>query len=95
MLKAKPYLEASAEEGTMATDAKEEVIGTTMAWNDHLRLKIKENSKVTISLLDKTDNATIFAYECSAREFRLQNGSKKYNVLDKHFNQLGHLIFDF
>lgn len=79
----------------MATDPKEEVVGTTMAWSDNLRLKIKENSKITFRLVDKTENVTIFSYECSAREFRLQSGSKRFNVLDRSFSQLGHLMFDY
>lgn len=61
-LKAKPYLQATVEEISMATDPKDEVVGTTMTWNDNLRLKIKENSQITITLIDKTEDVEIFGY---------------------------------
>lgn len=61
-LKAKPYLQATVEEISTATDPKDEVVGTTMTWNDNLRLKIKDNSKITISLIDNTEDVTIFSY---------------------------------
>lgn len=61
-----------------------------------MRLRIKENSKVTVSLLDKNENETyIFKYESSAKEYRMQAGIKKFNVLDKGYLYLGTVQFDF
>ena len=95
-LKARPYLQFTADEICMATEPKDEVLGTSITWGESLRLKIKENSKVTIELFDKDDTSShIFQYECSAKEFRLTNGSKKFNIHDKKYNQLGLLCFDF
>ncbi len=61
-----------------------------------LRLRIKEGSKITLSLLDKNSNdAPIFKYESSAREFRLQSGTRRFNVFDASFLYLGTLEVDF
>lgn len=47
-------------------------------------------------MLDQNDNSfTIFKYECSAKEFRVENGRKRFNVLDKNFLSLGAVEFDF
>jgi hypothetical protein len=57
---------------------------------------VKEGSKVTLSLLDKnSNNAAIFRYECNAREFRLQAGSRRFNVFGADFLYLGTLELDF
>lgn len=90
--KTKPYLQAACEEVTATTDSKEEAQGLSLAWTDGLRLRVKENSKITLSLLDKNDNgASIFKYECTAKEFRLQAGSKKFNVFGNDYLYLGTL----
>jgi hypothetical protein len=49
-----------------------------------------------VSLVDKEDTLNnIFRYGCTAKEFRLQSGSKKWNILDKAYNLLGWLSFDY
>ena len=61
-----------------------------------MRVRIKESSKIEFNLIDKDDNSVpMFKYECSAKEFRLQNGAKKFTVLDKDYTQLGWLSFDY
>jgi hypothetical protein len=63
-----------------------------VAWSEVLRLRVKEGSKITLSLLDKnTNGAPIFKYESSAREFRLQSGTRKFNVFGADFLYLGTL----
>jgi hypothetical protein len=70
--------------------------GLAASWTEQLRLRVKENSRITISLLDKNSaNSSIFSYECNAKEFRIQNGSKKFNVLDQDYYYLGVIEFDF
>lgn len=57
---------------------------------------MKESSKLTLSLLDKNSNGTpIFKYESSAREFRLQSGTRRFNVFGADFLYLGILEVDF
>lgn len=47
-------------------------------------------------LYDKNDNdAKIFIYSASTKEFRTLAGSKVYNVIDKNFEPLGILTFDY
>lgn len=61
-----------------------------MSWTETLRLRVKEGSKLTLSLLDKNSNDTpVFCYECNAREFRLQSGSRRFNVFGADFLYLG------
>lgn len=67
-----------------------------ITWSEVLRLRVKENSKITLSLLDKNSNGTpIFKYESNAREFKLQSGSRRFNVFDASFLYLGTLEVDF
>ena len=57
---------------------------------------MKENSKIWVSLIDKSDSESyIFKYESNTKEFKLQNGSKKFNVFDKNYFYLGTVEFDF
>jgi len=53
--KTKPYLEFKTEEGSIISDQKEEPKGLVLSWNETLRLRIKENSKINIHLLDKNE----------------------------------------
>lgn len=67
-----------------------------VTWSEVLRMRVKENSKITLSLLDKNSNGTpIFKYESNAREFKLQSGSRRFNVFDANFLYLGTLEVDF
>jgi len=94
--KTKPFINLATEEGSTATEARPDGKGLLLTWTDSLRLRINENSRIIISLLDQNDNSSvIFKYECSAKEFRVENGRKRFSVLDKNFLSLGAVEFDF
>lgn len=96
LIKSKPFFQAASEEGQVTTDHKEETEGLVVSWTEGLRLRVKEGSKITLSLLDKNDNgASIFKYECNAKEFRLQSGTRCFNVFGADFLYLGTLELDF
>lgn len=95
-LKSKPFLQLQAESVQISTEAKEQVTGLSLFWGESLRLRIKDSSKIQMKMLDRQNTANyFFDYWCSAREFRLQSGSKRFNVLDSKYDQLGQLLFDF
>ena len=88
--KSKPCFQVASEEGHATTETKDEIQNLTVSWTEILRLRVKEGSKLTLSLLDKNSNDTpVFCYECNAREFRLQNGSRRFNVFGADFLYLG------
>ena len=63
IIKTRPYIKLTAEENNACTDAKEEVAGTTVSWNDSLRLRVKESSKITICMVDKDqESSSIFSH---------------------------------
>ena len=47
-------------------------------------------------MLDKDGSSTpLFNYEIYAKQLRLQSGSKRLNILDKRYQILGQVLFDF
>jgi hypothetical protein len=90
-------LQITTDEGaSLSTETKEEVTGTVLSWADHLRLRIKEASKINVSVINRDESSEpIFSHHCSAREFRLQTGTKRITIFDKNYNQLGLLSFEF
>ena len=47
----------------MATKVKEEGHAKMLEWNEKLRIKIKDNEKITFNTEDRSDNSLIFGYE--------------------------------
>lgn len=79
----------------MATDPKEEGDSRVLKWNQTLKLKVKDGEMITFNVHDKEDESKIFGYEASMKEFKTLAGSKKFNVIDKSFEPLGVLQFDY
>lgn len=64
--------------------------------NETLRIKIKDNDKINFIMYDKEDNdSKIFAYSASTKEFRTLSGRKSFNVIDKNYEPLGVVTFDY
>ena len=79
----------------MATEPKEEGDSKILKWNQSLKVKVKDGESVTFNVHDKNDDSKVFGYEASVKEFRTLSGSKKFNVIDKSFEPLGVVQFDY
>ena len=68
LLKTAPYIKISCDDNSICSEPKDDGSGLQLSWSENMRLKIKENGKVVVSMLDKNDNSvSVFEYEAHAR----------------------------
>ena len=63
MSKTLPFIKIAADEHSQESEIKEEVTGTVLSWVDSLRIRIKETSRVLVSMVDRNEcSSNIFSY---------------------------------